>query len=519
MGVQSGDDVEGLLYVPILPPNSPCNNVAGQYIPTNATRLANLPSTDYPYIAFAPWINAECTLAFLYAASPSSDAFLTYLLDNGTTTPPPLISQAWSLNDGGSTWGQLKFPVYAIPGANGITVMQNLALYSGNISAAPNSQLLLEQFAPTDYVRLYSTFDTGSGDHYPTLWAFLLIILGIVIVLVCVTSFAMHYRQRRARNLLRRRVLAGEVDLESLGLAKPPRMKQSDIDTLPQIVYTPSEEKPPLPLNDPLPPSSSTDTAMSSAGTYNQPTCPICLEDYVAGKSIVRTLPCHHIYHPACIDPHLLSSSSLCPVCKARVPSAQDQASANGASVPVITNAMVRRERYIRLVRERRQAQLGENSHMQWFQRHFGRPLLPIVGRGMRPQARPPSTQAGNTSVVTTNDTSTVTAPSPGQIEMGVLAPAGLPPTSDVNTTSSRNAAEPTVTSVLSPEAMQPRPPAEDPEGRREWARRRASALLHRQSIVRTDGNVDIEEEERRRIASLPRWRRVLGSVFPGLKN
>ena len=535
-GVESGDDVEGLLYVPTLAAGDPCRNASGPYIPRNATQLANLPQTDYPYIAFAPWINAQCTLAFLNAASAGSDAFLTYLLDNGTNTPPPLVSPVWNLNDGGAIWSQLRFPVYAIPGASGVSIMQQMALYSGNLTSAPNANILLQQFMPTDYVRLYSTFDTGSASHYPTLWAFLLIILGIVLIIVGITSCTMHYKQRRARSLLRRRVIAGEVDLESLGLAKPPRITQSDVDELPQVIYTASEQKPPLPLDSLPQPSKTAGPAMVSPQNYNQPTCPICLDDYIAGKTTVRRLPCQHIYHPSCIDPHLLLSSSLCPVCKARVPSAQERAAAangsdpNCTNVPVITNVMVRRERHMRLLRERRAAGHDEDTRAQWVRRRFGRPILPIVGSGMRAETMLPTRGSRGSSTIVTPPVE----PTGSQIEMSTVpAPSArqtlpAPSTAIVPALAANPNAipysmpDPTAAAAASLQTpASPRPPAEDTEGRREWARRRASALLHRQSIMHPGvvGSVDVEEEERQRIASLPRWRKVVGGLFPGFRN
>jgi hypothetical protein len=41
--------------------------------------------------------------------------------------------------------------------------------------------------------------------------------------------------------------------------------------------------------------------------------CSICTEDFTTGED-VRVLPCHHKYHPACIDPWLLNVSGTCPL-------------------------------------------------------------------------------------------------------------------------------------------------------------------------------------------------------------
>jgi len=43
--------------------------------------------------------------------------------------------------------------------------------------------------------------------------------------------------------------------------------------------------------------------------------CPVCLEDFEEGQE-VRVLPCHHNFHPDCIDPWLLNVSGSCPMCR-----------------------------------------------------------------------------------------------------------------------------------------------------------------------------------------------------------
>ena len=495
---EQGEDIEGLLFVPDIAPSTlqPGVSQCLSMIPPNATRREDLPPVNYPLVAIAPWQDFGCNQAFLRASQTAVSAFIFFLPNNGTDDPPSVSSSVWHLGTG--SWGGLNnLPIYAIPGSAGFAVLQQLSLYSGNISSVPGGDVLEQEFKTGDYVRLYANFNTSGASHYPTLWAFLLIILGIVLVLLIATSLSMRYKQRRNRNALRQRIAAGQVDLETLGLKKPPRMSQADVDALPRATYTPLEHgnQPSarsVPTNTPaVPPSSPRD--------YNQVSCAICLDDYVADETTVRILPCRHIYHPDCIDPHLLSSNSLCPLCKAQVPTIAEstgQTDSNSITIPPITNAMVRRERYMRQIRERGARESVVESPTEWFQRRLGRPLFATVG--VRTATR---RQRASREVST------------GELEMQAVPPDNSGPALNPESV-------PLPPSPVPASWLRTAPAQSDREAHREWARRRASALLHRQSRANGEPStntaaVAAEVDER---AALPAWRRGLNSVFPGFR-
>jgi hypothetical protein len=182
----------------------------------------------------------------------------------------------------------------------------------------------------------------------------------------------MHWVQRRRRQQLRQRVVTGEVDLEVLGI-KRLTVPQELLDKMPLYTYgtvrpeeasvqtqrtakdmassSDSRSSSPAPDARPKP-------AMIRAFSYrptalDQPTCPICLDDFVPADpstnepgNTVRELPCHHIFHPECVDAFLRDNSSLCPMCK-------KSCLPQGYCPKNVTNAMVRRERIMRRNRER----------------------------------------------------------------------------------------------------------------------------------------------------------------------
>ena len=421
--------MEGLLYVPSLAPSDPCFSLSKQYVPHNVTRQSNLPPVDYDLVAVAPWISAACANSYLSSArSNGARGLLTYLADDGATTPPPPPADpAWNIS-GGLTWeAATGFPVYALQPSHGVQLMLQLSLYSGNMTDAPNGHLLTEEFDSRNYVRLYTSVDTGSPSRIPSLWVFLLIVLAMFLVIIAITSFLMQYVQKRRRQALRRLIASGEVDLEALGIRRL-QVPQEFLGKLPLFVYVVNDEaketaipvtrsfslKPTVNFRDKQSATPDTDSSafsprplhlvpadillryrqsdlqrnLPSANTlprrqlpYSQPTCPICLEDFVSHETVVRELPCRHIYHSECIDPLLREYSSLCPVCKGKVLPV-------GYCPTEVTNAMVRRERLIRRMRERVNIEVGTQDgesrrslsigrRMASFHRQFGRSNRP----------------------------------------------------------------------------------------------------------------------------------------------
>lgn len=161
-----------------------------QYVPNNVTRIGDLPTVQYLYLGFAPWFSAACTTSYLAAARevPGLDGLVFYTPNNSTGTPPPISDGTWDLNDGGQWKSQNKYPVYAVPGVDGEIIMQQLAQYSGKVSNAKAQSILTqEQLDPTDYVRLYTNLGLDGGTSLPTLWAFLLIVLGVVLLVIGLT--------------------------------------------------------------------------------------------------------------------------------------------------------------------------------------------------------------------------------------------------------------------------------------------------------------------------------------------
>jgi hypothetical protein len=347
--------------VPTLSRSDPCIDITAPYIPRNVTRKSNFPNYQdaVPLVTVAPWVTVDCTQSYLAAGRRDGvRAAIFFQPGNSSSIPPPPGDSSWSLNDGGQWKETNEYPVYALPSVMGGIIMEELGLYSGNMTDVPYGQDLVTMYDPRDFPRLYTDISLGSsGPELPSLWVFLIIVLGILLAVVGVTSLIMHLIQGRHRRDLRRRIANGEVNLEALGI-KRLNVPQELLDQMPRYVYTSKDgihDSATQAQGDPAPPPpielNAADVAAREAlpkreVPFTQPTCSICLDDFEHSQTIVRELPCSHIFHPECIDGFLRDNSSLCPMCK-------KSALPQGYFATDVTNAMVRRERLIRRMRER----------------------------------------------------------------------------------------------------------------------------------------------------------------------
>ncbi|KAH8836846.1 hypothetical protein MCOR27_011425 [Pyricularia oryzae] len=350
--VTSSQNIQGLLYVPDLSPKDPCHKKVASMVPSMVTRRANLPPASFNLVGLAPWISTECTRSYLASARVDPiRAFIFYRDTNSTDAPPPADADLWDLDEDDSWKIQNRFPVFAVPGRVGAEMMTQLSLYSGNITTVPFGDEISNMYDPReeDYVRIWTTMNVNVDTSFSTFWISIPIFIGVLVGIVLATSIFLHCVARKRRSSLRKRVQTGEVNLEALGI-KRVKVPLNHVHNFPIFTYANHYDNPP-PGSPTLASAPSTiEQAPSSTGLdlnslSDQPECLICLQPYVDRETIIRELPCGHIFHPDCIDEFLSEFSSLCPLCKTcMLP--------KGYS-PRITNNMVRREIATRKLRER----------------------------------------------------------------------------------------------------------------------------------------------------------------------
>ncbi|KAL4806874.1 hypothetical protein BDV18DRAFT_120827 [Aspergillus unguis] len=384
--------IKGLLFVPNLDNHDPCNNITAPFIPENVTRHQDVAPFSYRTIGLAPWISPNCSQSFLDASRRvGTEALVFFLPGTDDSKPPPPADSTWLLSGGTSWESESIYPVYAVPGPAGNALMEQLSWYSGREEHPQHQQNASTSSTtiPRD-MRLFTLIDLDkSGGKAPSLWGFLLAILGTILVLCIGLVVLYQFLQRRRRETLQRRLEAGrssslQYDLQHF------RVPRELLTKLPTFVYPDisdvdkdsscherdsdelnAAENAPLEAEQ-VDPEKESDTELGTQTTgrdepsgytketpehdaktanatienfpsqqalqeslsqpmslarhpqpkhlnrlsHSQTTCAICLDDFVPASSVVRELPCGHIYHPECIDVSLTQTSSLCPLCK-----------------------------------------------------------------------------------------------------------------------------------------------------------------------------------------------------------
>ena len=215
----------GLLYFPKNPRNCTDSSFPSNGIPEDGVSLDRLP-IGFNLIAMIPI--SVCTADYLIQAK-HDQAEVAVLYNYTSPTSVPSISLTNSIS-------VFSSPIFGITSEEAAPILQNMVNYSGNMSSVPFGRNLTSIYDPLDFVRLTLTVDTGQSSSIPGLWLFLLVILAALGVIVASTSISMHISQYRARRDLRRRIAAGEIDLESLGI-KRLTVPQEVIDTMPIKIY------------------------------------------------------------------------------------------------------------------------------------------------------------------------------------------------------------------------------------------------------------------------------------------
>lgn len=550
--------IQGLLYVPEIRSNPSCNSEQYDFLPRNVTRRTDLPPANYNLIAFAPWFSIECTKAYLTSARRDPiRAFIFYKPNNSSNKPQDVDSPVWNLDDDGLWQRMNPFPIFAVSGQEGQKITTKLSHYSGNVTEIPHSDEIQRIYGPNprDYVRIWTELAMERRSNGPALWAYFLIVIGALLLIVGSVSLTMHLIQRRRRSSLRRRVESGEVDLEAMGI-KRVVVPADHVKSFPLFTYQSEPDvmsAPPTPMGPgagSLAPRSvrssrrqrradqaavsdaasqfggrsvrslrskrsSVAASVDTTATNDQPKCQICLDTFEHRVSIIREMACGHIFHPECIDEYLIKNSSLCPICMQNMLPA-------GYS-PRITNAMVRRERNLRRLRHR--VNIDDFSFesgftkMNKFKRLFTSssneetppeiqhvPLTPV----QKPKTPPQPTETREPAIpeedvpVSTNTPDAVSTPSNDE-QAGTSIPKPPPPTKPPKPRTRKT--RPRALNLLPTQPEDGELKAPQAVGRKSpssFARQRMREIAHR--------NAPFDDPDRQ-----PAWRVVVNKVFPGL--
>ncbi|KAJ5278821.1 hypothetical protein N7478_004193 [Penicillium angulare] len=247
-GLPDSENFSGLLFVPDLAPQDPCNKIVEPFIPENVTRYKDVSDFGYPVIGIAPWVSSECTQAFLAASREAhTDAAIFFQLSNNTGIPPPPSDPIWSLHDRGRWRSENDFPVYGVPGPAGATLMHELTSYGSSHNKTSNTTNSSTHDSSVPDKRLFVMFPrVHLSSDKPNFTLFLVGVIGAIIALSFIFWALWNWHKRKLRTELQRRIDAGELDVEALPLdsmggqvsrAVPLTVPRDVVEALPLFTY------------------------------------------------------------------------------------------------------------------------------------------------------------------------------------------------------------------------------------------------------------------------------------------
>ncbi|TQB75378.1 hypothetical protein MPDQ_003066 [Monascus purpureus] len=242
--------ISGLLFVPSLPADDPCNNMTAPFITTNVTRQKDVSGLEFHTLGLAPWVSSSCTLSFLSSAQRAKiGALIFYRPDSDSMGLPPPAGDpnpTWNLGDQGKWRSQNQYPVLAIPGPAGVTLMRQLSLFSGNSAGSPSSAVRMFTVINLASVKSSNNAKSSSNNNdndngMHTLWPFTFIIIGILVALGIVFLIVHRILQRRHRDSITQEITLGQTP--GIGPALPrqfrtrSRVPRDMLNKIPQYTY------------------------------------------------------------------------------------------------------------------------------------------------------------------------------------------------------------------------------------------------------------------------------------------
>ncbi|APA05770.1 hypothetical protein sscle_01g005400 [Sclerotinia sclerotiorum 1980 UF-70] len=307
---------------------------------TDATSASNLSSTTIAYMSCDPneTSNIDSTEAIIMAGNVRPKGILLY----------SLYSQECSLT-GDSTYGSIYTMVSASDSMALLITLRNFTSSSLLLAKIQQNQDPSSSSSPSQ--------TSNNGGPPPTTavaMSILYSITGIITLLFLIiigtgavrahrhperygprNAFPGRPRQSRAKGLARAMLEtlpivkfgdpepgkpgSGDIELENGSVHHAPVATATSATTedIPKAsttaaVVATSEQSG---MGSDVEPSSGANEASAVPKEDDLLQCSICTEDFATGED-VRVLPCHHKYHPACIDPWLLNVSGTCPLCR-----------------------------------------------------------------------------------------------------------------------------------------------------------------------------------------------------------